>query len=318
MARVIFLNCVDKAESPESTKLLYQQANLLNEGGIEAKIFQPDGFPEWLDDGFSQSLHCREIFLNSDDVVVFPLAAFEKLEAPLRAKWPCKKIFYCHDPYLMVMKGINVSLLKEWDILKVLVPNKWGRDKLKSFMNLDHIDIIPPYVEIKKDFLTSKSLTMAVYLEYDGKHSNTPFTSELGIFSNKYPDYSKRLQWQNLSGKTESFKMEYLRKAPLSVSFLSLETTGLKELEAMAVGSLVCAPLGGGNSDYARQQNGMWFSFEDIESLSDMIFRSLEGFESQSVSYQRQRNEGFRTASFYTRQIVKDVVTDIYKTFIRD
>ncbi|MDF7673188.1 hypothetical protein PT277_09630 [Acetobacteraceae bacterium ESL0709] len=317
MARVIILNCVSNMVASDGIKLLYQQAALLNEGGIEAKVFQPDGWPVWLDRGFSRSLMCQEIFVESDDVVVFPLTAFDKLRASLAAKWPCRKLFYCHDPYVMVMKGITASLLKEWGILKVLVPNKWCRDTLKSFMNLDNIDIIPPFVDIEDSPQILKEFFVAIHLEYKLDYMNSPFSFEKGIFFTKHPEFNRKLSWQNLCTKTEAERAAYVKKAALCLSFLRLETTGLRGLEAMAAGSLFFAPRGGGCADYARSQNGVWFSLEEMESLADMVFEALEGFENQSASYRMHLNEGFKTASLYTRQKAAHSIMNAYESLMK-
>lgn len=323
MARVIFLNCVPRTPVQDgvdnSTRLLYQQASLLNETGIEARIFQPEGWPVWLDGAFPPSLQTQEIFIEPDDVVVFPLAALDELRPSLEANWPCKKLFYCHDPHLLLHNHIDRALLEKWGILRVIVPNHWCRRKLVSYLSLEAIEVIPPFVKVMSPESMTKDFRLCVHMEEINRARNASFTFDAGIFANKYPAYNQRLfkARYSLYGMAETKRREMLGRSPLCISYIRLEPTGLLGLEAMAAGALFCGAQYDGCSDYAHPGNGFWFSLENVEALSDAVFRGLSGFEQQSGLYKSQQNEGIETALRYSREIAGRAVSALYEPLLK-
>ncbi|QHI96161.1 hypothetical protein GT348_07905 [Aristophania vespae] len=312
MARVIFLNCVPKTDSSEATKLIYQQAKLLREIGIDARVFQPAGMPSLLESYVTESVHTVEVSLNSSDVVIFPIHALEKLKPSLEANWPCKKLIYCHDPYLMVHHEINKALLEKWDILKVIVPNQWAMNFLKSVMGLEDVALITPFIDTELYVPQPKKLMAMCILERELTHDSSGLWFViLGIIKNKYPHYAN-IAWHDVEGKKQSEITELLGRSVVCVSLSHLDTTGLMGLRAMALNCAFIGLQGGGVSDYARSQNGAWHLTEALESFADSMAQALDGFVNQTSFYKRQISEGRKTVAFYNKDKIKKCLSKVY------
>lgn len=318
MGRIVFLNYFSKDECSGGIKTTYHHAALLRAQGFDAKIFQPDGVPSWLNEKDWKNLVCQSISLEKGDVVVYPEILEGWYEQAIRAPIPAKKVIFCQNPYYFFWHCHSRQELEEWGVEHLIVSSEWAKKSVQSVLGIDNVDVIPPCIDMSFFVPREKKMCIASAAWKWGGVGHLPPYDRLifKIFRRKYPSLSS-VPWIPIEGMPEQKVADTMGEATVCMALGRMEALGITALEAMASECLVVGFRGGGGLEYATSQNGFWHSPEEIEEVADSLALALELTSSNSQIWQRMRYSAKETARAYSQHKTEHALCAIYGLCMR-
>lgn len=312
MGRVIFYNPFKKDALTGGIKTTYYHTYLLNEMGIEAYIYAPEGEATWLDDKKLSGFVVPEMMLYQDDILVFPETLQPIIVACLERALPCRKIVFCQGAYLLLGFYEYSVRLKEWGVTDIAINSMHGMDLLKNVLgkNCPPMTLISPvidkglfYPESKEPIICSFGKKWRDFTDYEA------FIQKM--FHVKYPELSS-IDWVFLENMLPQELAANMRKSMVCLSLSRLEGLGITALEAMASGAVVVGFHGGGGLDYARGDNGFWHSPEHLEDIVDSLAVAVRGYQQKEESVMLKVKKASETAEKYSIERVKKQLFEFY------
>lgn len=100
----------------------------------------------------------------------------------------------------------------------------------------------------------------------------------LTTFRSMFPNYLN-IEWVAIKNMDRESVANLLSESAIYASFSNLESLGLSTLEAMKCGCIVVGDHGGGGSEYANKENGLWVRADELITYSRKIVDAIELFQ---------------------------------------
>ena len=311
MPRIIFLSPFSRSEITGGIKNAYRQAELLDQAGMNAFVYQPEGPPSWFDTTARVLREARFTPLR-DDVLVFPETLNGALADLVQAPLAAKKVLYCQAHYYALFNSIAPERLPQLGFARVACQSGIAKGFLERVVRLRDVAVIPCYVDSELFFSREKALQIA----FIPRKLPREAAAIHRIFVLKYPHFANT-RWVAVENKTERETAEIFGRSAVVLSLPFLESFGLVPLEAMSSGALVTGFHGYGGQEYATAENGLWFAPDHLEEVADAVARLITGFMQNDADALRMRDTGFATAARYSKESTRTALLDFYAPLLR-
>ena len=306
MARIIFLNPFAKTEITGGIKTAHRHAELLDEMGFDAYVYQPDGAPSWFESR-AKLIAARGLPAAQDDILVFPEVLSGALAEMARTRLPAKKVLFCQAQFYTLFNEIPPARYAELGFVRVACQSAVAKGFLERVLRLRDVSVIPCYID--PELFHPRDATPAVALIPKKLPREAAVIQSL--FALKYPQF-KSVPWHVIENKSERETAEIIGRSSVVLSLPFLESFGLVPLEAMASGVIVAGFTGYGGREYATPENGFWFPPDHMEEAADAIAEILTGLQRDDPKILRMREVGFATAARYNKERTRNALREFY------
>jgi glycosyltransferase involved in cell wall biosynthesis len=311
MPRVIFLCPFGRSEITGGIKNAYRQAELLEQAGVSAFVYQAEGPPSWFSTT-ARVLREPRLAPLPDDVLVFPETLNGMLAELVQAPLQAKKVLYCQAHYYALFNSIAPERLPQLGFARVACQSSIARGFLERVLHLKDVAVIPCYIDRKVFFPREKEPQIA----FIPRKLPREAAAIHRILHLKYPNLSTT-RWVAVENRSERDTAEIFGRSAVVLSLPFLESFGLVPLEAMASGAVVAGFHGYGGQEYATAENGRWFAPDHLEEAADAVADLIDGFMSNRADVQRMREAGFATAARYSIDATRSALLDFYTPLLR-
>ena len=311
MSRIIFLCPFEKNELTGGIKTAYRQVELLSELGFDAWVYQPEGPPSWFETR-ARILTEPRLAAAHGDVLVFPEVLNGMLEEMVQGRFAAKKVLFSQAHYYTLFNPVPPERYRELGFARVACQSAVAKAFLERVLRLSDVAVIPCYIDSKLFFPRPKTMQIALIPRKLPREA----AAIQKIFWLKYPQFSS-IRWQVIENATERETAETFGHSTIVLSLPFLESFGLVPLEAMASGAIVAGFDGYGGKEYARPDNGFWFSPDHLEEVADAIARIVAGLERNDPDLLKVRDAGFATAAHYSKERTRAALSAFYGALIK-
>src|SRR5262249_9529928 len=213
------------------------------------------------------------------DILVFPETLNGWLADYATAPNPATKIMFCQNQFYMISYGIDAQGYRERQFARFIVPSEVAKRALETVVGLSNVVVVPYFIDAAKfrprDDKIAQIVTVPWKFPYN---SGIPAQADMirTMLRLKYPHLAA-VSWQLLEDKSEDEVADIMGRSALFLSLAYMESFALAPVEAMASGCIVVGYTGTGGLEYATPQNGLWFSPEQMEEVTDAIARPIDG-----------------------------------------
>jgi hypothetical protein len=284
----------------------------LTELGFDTVVFQPAGAPTWC------GAHLRNLVTDrlspaKNDILVLPETLNGWLADFALAPSPARKIMFCQNQFYLFSYGIDAEGLAQREIAKVIVPGRIAKSALESVLRLTNVTIVPYYIDPQNFFPREKVLQIVTVPWKFPFHRGIPAQADLirTMLGLKYP-HLRAVPWQYLEGKSEQEVGDIMGRSAIFLSLCYMEACPLAPLEAMASGCIVVGYHGNGGLEYATSENGLWFSPEQLEEVTDALAAVIEGLVRGGPRVTDMHAAAIATAARFNREEAKAALHRVY------
>jgi hypothetical protein len=312
MGQIIFINPYPKTLITGGIKATYYQAELLAELGFATTVFQPGGPPEWCSPRL-RAFCSQELSPTGDDILVFPETLNGWLEQFALTPSPALKVMFCQNQFYMFSYGITAAGYATRGFRKFIVPGKIAKLALESVIGLSEVIVVPYYIDRQLFSPRDKVMQIATVPRKFPAHDGIPGQASLiqTMLALKYPHLGA-VGWQLLENKPEQEVADIMGSSAIFLSLCYMEACPLAPLEAMASGCIVVGYRGNGGLEYATPENGLWFSPEQLEEVTDALAGVIDGLSRDDPQLLRRREAGMATAARFDRHETKTALQRVY------
>jgi glycosyltransferase involved in cell wall biosynthesis len=312
MGQIIFINPFARTRISGGIKATYHHAELLTELGFNVTVFQPDGPPTWCAPHL-QALVSNQLAPTGDDILVFPETLNGWLADFAQAPTPATKVMFCQNQFYMFSYAITAEGYAERRFVKFIVPSEVAKRALENVIGLSNVVMIPYYIDAERFFPRDKIAQIVTVPWKFPFNRGIPAQADLirRMLALKYPHLAS-VPWQLLEDKSEDEVADIMGRSAVFLSLSYMEACPLSPLEAMASGCVVVGYRGNGGLEYATPENGLWFSPEELEEVTDAIATVIEGLSRGDPQVLAMRDAGRATAARFTRQETKSALQRVY------
>ncbi|GAN61531.1 hypothetical protein ACI01nite_23120 [Acetobacter cibinongensis] len=313
--KIIFINPFSKSLITGGIKVTYQHAKLLLSYGYDVRVFQPEGFPEWLNSGQDKELVTDALSDTPDSIFVFPEPFNGWLRDLALTPTSARKVIFCQNQYYMFMNQLTAKNYRDAGFEAVIVPSheaKYDMCSIIGFKN-EEVHVVPAFIDRERFYPTVKEMKILTAPRKWPAQAGLPAVSDLLqiMFRLKYPKLSN-IPWIKL----ENFSVEEVAKqmgsATVFLSLSRMESLALSPLEAMASRCAIVGYHGTGGLEYATRRNGLWFSPEEYDPVVDALARALLGVENQDKDIMAMLENAEITASFFNKARTQEALLRTY------
>ena len=304
--RIVFLNPNPKHLMSGGVKTVYRQVECLNELGLEAYVYQPDGRASRLKS--SANILTTERFVPStDDILVFPENPIGWLSEMAQMPLPATKVLFCQAQYYIFHSDIPIQRFISLGFSKVVCPSEAAKGFLERVCHFRNVAIVPCYIDTDVFRPRDKRMQIA-FLPH-----KMPREAQMlhAMFSLKYPHF-RHIPWLPIENLTEDETAQLLGQSAIYLSLPYLESFGLVPLEAMASGCTVVGFHGYGGMEYASSDNGLWLRPDHLEEVVDALAGAIGRADRGDKDLLAMRDAGLATAKRYSRERTKQALKDVY------
>jgi hypothetical protein len=248
------------------------------------------------------------IRLNEYDIVVIG-EVHRKLFERMRSL-SCLKILHNQNPFYTFMGFDSVQQLNEYPLTHILTTSAYTKERLQEMGIVKPILVVRPFVP--SYFAPSEKLLQIAYTTY--KRGFEP-GFVMGLFKSRYPELS-HVPWLELSNMPRPACAGIMAQSAIYATFPFLEGLGLMSLEAMASGCQVVGYIGGGGTEYATDDNGIWIEEGDHETFVRGIKQACDLFLAKA--HNQRVESGIATARLYSQGQFENQIKEAYMQIMAD
>lgn len=228
----------------------------------------------------------------ADDVLVLPEIGSPDAWRTMAAL-PCRRVIHNQNPFYTFNGFDDMAALDAYGFVGALCCSGFTRDQLKAWGSRMPWQVVRPYVLPYFFVDPAKSAGKVRQIAYMPRKREVDAHLLRAIFRSMFPHW-KQVPWVEIRDLPRRRVAQVLAQSEIFVSLSHREGLGLPPLEAMAAGARVCGYTGGGGSDYASADNGVWVEEGDLSGLARAIDQLLAA---DTVSSTRMREAAQTTAS---------------------
>lgn len=314
--RIIFLNPFSSEQISGGIKTTFLHAEALFHHGYEILIHSVSGVPKWLDKGRFEHLiipheSLENFAVTRNDILVFPEVLRDWVAELVEKPLPCKKIIFCQNQYILYTTGYNATQLKSFGVEKIITVGETAKQGILSILgDALEIEIIPPCVN-EKIFFPQAEKQLKI-LAVGRKWRDEGYMGYIQrLFIQKYP-HIPHIPWVELDNMTEAQTAQAMKDSAICLFLGRLEACPLTALEAMSCGCLLVGFHGGGGRDYAHEENGFWYSPEDLIGVVDALYKAVRGLLEQDPKIWQIINNGYKISQDYYTENVREKLCQLY------
>ncbi len=310
MRRIVFLCPFSRTDITGGIKTLYRHAELLTQSGLDARIWQPEGKPAWLE-STARILTEPGFRPSPNDVLVFPETLNGVLAELVQADLPVKKVLYCQNHYYALFNAIAPERMAELPFDAIACQSHIAKTVLEGVLRLKQVKLVPCIIDTDLFRPRPKRMQIAFVPRKLPRESAAIHR----IFRLKYPAFAS-LAWMAIENRSERETAEILGDSAILLSLPFLESLGLVPLEAMACGAIVAGFDGYGGREYASADNGIWLPPDHLEEAADALALLIQQITRNDPEIARMRDAGFATVARYSKDKARTALLEFYTPLV--
>jgi hypothetical protein len=146
VTRIVFLSPFAKTEITGGIKTAHRHAELLDEMGFDACVYQPEGAPSWFESK-AKLITTRNFATEPGDILVFPEVLSGMLAEMAQARLGVKKVLFCQAQFYTLFNAVPPSRYAELGFTRVACQSAIAKGFLERVLHLPDVAIIPCFID---------------------------------------------------------------------------------------------------------------------------------------------------------------------------
>lgn len=312
MKTIVYISPFRKTQVSGGIKVCFQHVEMLNEMGIKAFVFSPDGYPTWFQTT-APLFDPQGRGFDLNHIAVFPEPVHQPglLKIVQAADAAAKKILFCQNQYNALNNALLNGSFERLGFTHLMTVSNVAAKMLNNVFHPASLSVVQPYIDPERFQKRPKELRIAVV----PRKMPSIFNYVQRIFAAKFPDLGG-VVWDVVENASEEAVAESFGRAAVFLSLCNLESLGITPLEAMASGCAVVGFHGYGGMEYATPHNGIWLPSDHLEETADALAQVIRDFVLGNSRYQGLVANGALTAKRFNREQTMKALFQVYDTLV--
>ncbi len=305
----IFFICRNFGYPLGGVRTIYRHVRMLRANGFDAFVVLRTDEAQQFFEADVPTVPAASVRLNAADFVVMPEPWNDTFRA--MARLPANRVVFCQNHYYLFHGLLDAPDWSHYGIRHVIASSEPIAAMIGEVVGLRDVPVV--HYGIDHLLFQPRPKKRQIALMPRKQKVEALFIRE--CFRRRHPRL-KDVPFVEIDMVPEARVAEILGESAVFLSLSRLEGFGMPPVEAMAAGCLVAGFHGGGGLEYARPENGLWCTAEDLVGAADALARAVDMADGREPGGEAMRLSGEATAGRYTLARAEAELLDVWRRIL--